>query len=641
MADTTTSANMGLVIPVPQVRLGPVYATDLVTLINVIDAHDHSSGKGVQVGVNGLSIQADLSLNADGSVAGHNLTGARSLRMVQQAAVLSGTSDAGCVSNIGGDLYWNYSSSSTVRITAGGALNTAGLINNVWARTSVATNISIGASDAYTHYDVSTTGGARQITLPRANAAPGKFYVFTVNSAANAVTFIPNAADGIDGGSVATNLTMPLVAKAEWILLSDGQTAGDWKILRSSQDLNRASVPAGGSLTTGNTLQVLTGGVLQYAALNLAGGSNYVTGRLPSGNMTQATGSAEGIVKLAGDLGGTSLVPEIVQLTGPGGGANPIPVPASGFTFNATVGGAPTYTQASTAGAGTEMVIAAQTSTASTGGQLTLKTGSDSSPTEATAGNLVIKRGAVTHLTMSGSSTAVTHTIGAPSSGNGLSYSLIGSNAVTNGVGGSISEVTGDGAGAHPGGDFYRTLGDGGAAGKGGSIVDTAGSGGAGGAGGDITQTTGDGGSGAVVAGAYKLVIGATSTPVTAGTFIHAANLGAGGGTTQRFVGFFKDVTTTQIPTGDGLLYMADAVTDPSSDPASGVEMFSSSSSLVAGVFSIRTRSTYAIRFMSSAAITQVTVGATGAAAAPPAQPLLWLRVLVNNSSYVIPAYTP
>ena len=53
--------------------------------------------------------------------------------------------------------------------------------------------------------------------------------------------------------------------------------------------INSATVPAAGSLTTGNVLQVNGASALTYAALNLAGGANYVTGNLPVTNVAYGT----------------------------------------------------------------------------------------------------------------------------------------------------------------------------------------------------------------------------------------------------------------------------------------------------------------------------------------------------------------
>ena len=87
---------------------------------------------------------------------------------------------------------------------------------------------------------------------------------------------------------------------------------------------NGATIPAAGSLTTGNILQVSGSSALSYGALNLAGGANYVTGILPAANHPDASTVAKGIVQLAGDLAGTSTSVTVSRINGstvPAGGA--------------------------------------------------------------------------------------------------------------------------------------------------------------------------------------------------------------------------------------------------------------------------------------------------------------------------------
>lgn len=86
--------------------------------------------------------------------------------------------------------------------------------------------------------------------------------------------------------------------------------------------VNGASAPAAGSLTTGNVLQVNGASSLTYGAVNLAGGANFVTGVLPTGN--QAAQS----LTLTGDTTGsgtttstTTTVAKINGATVPAAGA--------------------------------------------------------------------------------------------------------------------------------------------------------------------------------------------------------------------------------------------------------------------------------------------------------------------------------
>jgi hypothetical protein len=60
--------------------------------------------------------------------------------------------------------------------------------------------------------------------------------------------------------------------------------------------INGATVPVSGSLVTGSVLQVSGAAALTYAAVNLAGGSAFVTGTLPAGNLPSLAGDATGTI---------------------------------------------------------------------------------------------------------------------------------------------------------------------------------------------------------------------------------------------------------------------------------------------------------------------------------------------------------
>ena len=67
MAETTITSNMVLTLPTPGVRLGPTWATDLNTAFISIDAHDHSSGKGVQINNAGITVNANFDFQKSGT----------------------------------------------------------------------------------------------------------------------------------------------------------------------------------------------------------------------------------------------------------------------------------------------------------------------------------------------------------------------------------------------------------------------------------------------------------------------------------------------------------------------------------------------------------------------------------------------
>ena len=92
---------------------------------------------------------------------------------------------------------------------------------------------------------------------------------------------------------------------------SNFTAGGDLSGNNSSQTvikINGASVPVSGSLTTGNTLQVNGASSLTYSSLNLAGGSNFVTGILPTGNQASQN--------LVGDASGTTGAVSVDKIRG-------------------------------------------------------------------------------------------------------------------------------------------------------------------------------------------------------------------------------------------------------------------------------------------------------------------------------------
>lgn len=72
--------------------------------------------------------------------------------------------------------------------------------------------------------------------------------------------------------------------------------------------VNGTTVPAGGSLTTGNVLQVSGASADTYGPVNLAGGANYVTGALPDGNQAAQT--------MGGDVSGTTAAATVAKING-------------------------------------------------------------------------------------------------------------------------------------------------------------------------------------------------------------------------------------------------------------------------------------------------------------------------------------
>jgi hypothetical protein len=114
--NTVISPNMNLPVPVTGVDPGPDYANNVNNSLNLVDAHDHSPGKGVLVTPAGLNINVDLTMN------NNNLISSRALRLQTQPSTPSNPSDLQEMYSKGGDLYYIDGVGNNVRITQSGGI---------------------------------------------------------------------------------------------------------------------------------------------------------------------------------------------------------------------------------------------------------------------------------------------------------------------------------------------------------------------------------------------------------------------------------------------------------------------------------------------------------------------------------------
>lgn len=126
MSTTIPSANMSLPIPVAGTQSGPNWALNLDACLQLIDTHDHSTGKGVAITPAGLNITSDLTFQ------GNNATQLRSARFTAQTAPLGLASDLDCLYTSGVDLYYNDGNGNQIQITQGGGIaGSPGSISNL------------------------------------------------------------------------------------------------------------------------------------------------------------------------------------------------------------------------------------------------------------------------------------------------------------------------------------------------------------------------------------------------------------------------------------------------------------------------------------------------------------------------------
>lgn len=115
------SPNMSLSIPTVGQEPGPQYAFDVNTSLTLVDQHDHSPGRGVQITPSGININADLSFNSHSAI---NLINATFISQSSGSAALQSVYVApGSESPALQDLWYNDSAGNAIQITAGGQVN--------------------------------------------------------------------------------------------------------------------------------------------------------------------------------------------------------------------------------------------------------------------------------------------------------------------------------------------------------------------------------------------------------------------------------------------------------------------------------------------------------------------------------------
>jgi len=218
--------------------------------------------------------------------------------------------------------------SGTTVISAGVAALTPGAANTVFVTNGAATlvitallvNANVDAAAAIAGTKINPAFGAQAIsTSSTLNVGAATTTALTVSTFGTGI--VHSSVAGVFSSSliVAADVTTGTLTTALLAPGSNGQiivtTAGVATWSSPGGDLsgtypnptvariNGATVPVAGALTTGNGLYVTGVSALSYSALNLAGGSNYVTGLLPIGNL--APGAASTV--FATNVGGTAV----------------------------------------------------------------------------------------------------------------------------------------------------------------------------------------------------------------------------------------------------------------------------------------------------------------------------------------------
>lgn len=188
MANTTTTQYMVLVLPIPEVEIGPDWAQELIAAFNRIDIHDHTSDLGVPITPAALDINDDIDMD------GNSLIGTESVVLNN----LSSLSTPCAVYRIGNNLYYNNAAGTPVQITTGNVVNAPGS-GVIVAAAPPSYPYNVLSTDAQT-VQLIDTNAARTINLPAATTT--MFFMIKDQDGlaqTNNISIVPNGTDVIDG----------------------------------------------------------------------------------------------------------------------------------------------------------------------------------------------------------------------------------------------------------------------------------------------------------------------------------------------------------------------------------------------------------------------------------------------------------
>jgi len=224
MADTVTSPNMTLTVPVPSVAPGPLWAQSIYTCLYAnIDQHNHSPGQGVQIQPSGINISSSLSFNNNSAIS------LKTTSYQDQGSSLS-SSFLGAVYMAGGNLYFNAGSDGfAVQITNGHTVNgSSGTIGGLPSGTASA-NYAAG------------TFVFQSATNTAANIDGGSVLIRNTTASSNAITLsAPNA----------------LAANYPLVLPTGLPGAQSFVTLDNSGNLAAGSIPVANGITRANQAAV-------------------------------------------------------------------------------------------------------------------------------------------------------------------------------------------------------------------------------------------------------------------------------------------------------------------------------------------------------------------------------------------------
>jgi hypothetical protein len=116
-SEKVTLPNMGMDLPINGMTTSPYTLTYLISSLQKVDAHDHSSGKGARLS------QASIQISSDWAMSGFGFTGVKFVGFSNPTGLTDAPNASSYFKN--GDFYLKLGDGTEIRITKNGSLNTA------------------------------------------------------------------------------------------------------------------------------------------------------------------------------------------------------------------------------------------------------------------------------------------------------------------------------------------------------------------------------------------------------------------------------------------------------------------------------------------------------------------------------------
>lgn len=177
--------NMNLVLPTDH-DSKDVWGVILATSFGLVDAHDHTTGKGVKVPAGALNINADVSWSSGGLQ--YALTDLRAIDFSPQpASGMTALAGALFLNSTDSELYYRTTAGTNVKFTNGAALNVAAFTGGIGGDYAAAGALVV-FDDATDSYWFQQQVGAAVRQYARMRSADVDLYEFKANPAAGVPT---------------------------------------------------------------------------------------------------------------------------------------------------------------------------------------------------------------------------------------------------------------------------------------------------------------------------------------------------------------------------------------------------------------------------------------------------------------------